>query len=120
MTNYEFKAEYDKLLEVYPEHFKSKHKEQAIAAYVRDLDAKWFKAMVTRMILSSNPRLDIEDAARGERLAKQKLRATQETLAAINSVSRNISTAGLQDALKSLGVKSLIEAIETKKEGTTK
>lgn len=116
MTNYEFKLEYDKLVDIYPDQFKSKFKEQAVANYVKDLDAKWWKSTVTRMILSSNPRLDIEDAARGERLAKQKLRATQETLDAINMVSRNISTAGLQNALKSLGVNSLLEAIEIKKE----
>lgn len=115
MTNYEFKLEYDKLVDIYPDQFKSKFKEQAIANYVKDLDAKWWKAIVTRMILSSNPRLDIDDAARGERLARHKLNSTRELLDAQKELSKNISTAGLQDTLKKLGVKSLLEAIEAKK-----
>lgn len=114
MMNYEFKVEYDKLVEVYPEQFKSPHKEKIIANYVKDLDAKWWRALVNRMILSSNPRLDIDEAARGERLAKEKLRATRELLSAQDRLSENISASGLSDTLKSLGVKSLLEAIEKK------
>jgi hypothetical protein len=117
MTNYEFKAEYDKLVDVYPEHFKSKHKEQAIANYVKDLDAKWWRAFVNQMILSSNPRLNIDEAARGERLARQKYRSTMELIQAQDAMSEKISESGLQDILKSIGAKSLLEAIEIKKEG---
>jgi len=114
MTIQEFKVYYDKLGEVYPNIFANQHKEKAVWAYIKDLDFKWWKNLAERMIVSSNPRFDIEDAARGERLARQKYLATKELMQAQERLSENISASGLSDTLKSLGVKSLLEAIEKK------
>lgn len=116
MTIQEFKVHYDKLSEVYPNVFGNVHKEKAVWSYIKDLEIKWWRQLVERMLLSKP--VDIEEAARGERLAKNKLRATQETLDALKTISSNSSPTGLQDALKSLGAKSLLEAIEIKKQGT--
>lgn len=115
MTIQEFKVYYDKLSEVYPNIFGNQHKEKAVWAYIKDLDFKWWKNLAERMIVSSNPRFDIEDAARGERLAKEKLRATRELIDAQERLSENISASGLDNVLKSMGAKSLLEAIENKK-----
>ncbi len=117
MTNYEFKAEYDKLVDVYPSNFGNEHKEKAIYNYIKDLDQKWWKALVNRIILSSKPGIDIEDAARGERLARKKIEDTKLLLKASTSFSEQMSECGLEDVLKSMGVKSLVEAITRKPEG---
>lgn len=111
MTNYEFKLEYDKLVEVYPQNFSSKFKEQAIANYIKDLDSAWWKALVNRIILSSNPRLDIEDAARGERLARKRYQETKGLLATYDALEDKITENGLKNVLEKMGVNSLEDAI---------
>lgn len=111
MTTYEFKLEYDKLIEIYPQNFSSKFKEQAIFNYIKDLDVKWWKALVNRMILSSNPRLDIDDAARGERNARRRAQDTNAMLRLNDELSDKISATGLEDALKQVGANSLLDAI---------
>jgi len=117
MTNYEFKLEYDKLVECYPMVFGNQHKEKAIFEYIKDLDAKWWKALSRRILLSSNPRIDIEDAARGERIARKRIEETR-ILLDVTEKFKDITENGLDDALKKIGANSLLEAIEkTKKPG---
>ena len=118
MTIQDFKLWYDKLSDVYPHIFKNEHKEKAVWTYIKDLEGKWWKNIAERMMVSSNPRFDIEDAARGERLARAKHLSTKEIIQAQDAFYRNISTAGLDNALKALGVNSLLEAIEKNKKGT--
>lgn len=117
MTNYEFKAEYDKLVEVYPQNFNSDHKQLAIWSYVKDLEIRWWKALVNRMILSSNPRIDIEDAGRGERIAKQRERDTKAMFQLQDQLQDKISENGLEEVLEKLGKKSLVDAIFDKDVG---
>lgn len=114
MTNYEFKLEYDKLVEVYPQNFSSKYKEQAIANYIKDMEASWWKALVNRIILSSNPRIDIEDAARGERNAKRRHQETKGLLATFGELEDRISENGLKNVLEKMGASSLEDAVLNK------
>ncbi|MEK6772358.1 MAG: hypothetical protein AABY64_00335 [Bdellovibrionota bacterium] len=111
MTELEFKREYKKLEDVFPQNFNSKFKEEAIANYIKDMDVRWWKALVNRMILSSNPRLDIDDAARGERIAKKRAEDTRAMLQLNDQLNEKISEDGLNNVLKNLGAKSLEEAV---------
>lgn len=97
---------------MYPDVFGNQYKEAEIAKHVSDLSGKWWHALVSRIILSSNPRLDIEAASRGERLAKQNHELTLETLKASENIK--MSDDGLDVVLKKLGAKSLLDAIEKK------
>lgn len=110
MTEQEFQTEYDKLKSVYAD-FRNTFKEMAVAKAVKDMDAKWWRALVNRIILSSNPRLDIDDAARGERLAKKRAEDTKILLEASSVASEN----GLSDVLNRMGAGSLMEAVQKSK-----
>lgn len=112
MTEQEFQSEYDKLKSVYAD-FRNTFKEIAVAKAVKDMDPKWWRALVNRIILSSNPRLDIDDAARGERLAKKRAEDTKVLLEASVVASEN----GLSDVLKRMGAGSLLDAVRKSKEG---
>ena len=117
MTPAEFKKEYDKLVQVYPRDFESTFIEIAIGKYIMDLEPRWWATLVNRIILSRNPRLDIEDVARGERLARQKVRDTNALIAMSEKMHKGISEAGLDNALKSFGANSLLDAIKKIKLG---
>lgn len=107
----EFQDEYQKLVSIYPNHFKNPIKEEMIAKFVMDLDAKWWAAVVKRIVLSSNPNLNIEDVARGERLAKQSQRLTADMIKASEVLGPDITDAGYQSALKQFNANSLLDAV---------
>ena len=120
MTKMEFLDHYKKLLSEYPQQFESKYRMELIEKTVIGLPVRWWESLVERIIITNNPRLDIHEAAAGERRALNSVRRTQETLAAYDVVMANISDSGLGDALRSHGAKCLWEAIVNTKPETTK
>ena len=111
MTTQEFENQYEKLVKVYPQVFGNDVKRTAVASYIKDLDARWWCALVNRMILSSNPRLDIEDAARGERLARKRVSDTEAMFKLSDKLQEKITDQGLDKALNVIGAQSLLDAI---------
>lgn len=117
MTVAEFDREYAKIAEIYPTHFDNPIKKRTIYSYIVDLDAKWWFALVNRIILSSNPRVDIQDAAGGERRARKALELTNDMFAAQDNLSKEITDRGLKDALAKFGANSLLDAIFKQSKG---
>lgn len=117
MTTEEFKTLYDKLVKVYPFEFGNEIKEKAIFSYIKDLDKRWWSALVYRIILSSNPKIDISDAARGERNARKQAELTQNIISAQEMLSGNISNEGLEKALAEVGARSLTDILRFKPTG---
>ena len=117
MTNYEFENEYQKLAEAYPEIYGKKFRKELIAKSVYDLDKGWFASLVKRLILNPYLKIDFDEAARNERLNKNKVRRTQDIFKAQEVIKNNSSDEGLKNFLKNMRVNSLEEAIKkTKKE----
>lgn len=114
MTLDQFKLEYDKLAKVYPYDFGNEFKERAVFNYIKDLEKKWWAALVNRIILSSNPKLNIEEAAQGERRARKSLELTSGVLAMQDKLAEQISENGLSEALKAFGANSLLDVLRQK------
>lgn len=111
MTIIEFDSEYEKLADIYPLYFDNIIKKRVVYSYIVDLDKRWWAALVNRIILSSNPRLDIQDAAGGERRARKSVELTYDLLAAQDKLSDQISDRGLERALAQFGANSLLDAV---------
>ena len=111
MTNDEFQFGYKRLASVYPHIFGNPFKEQAVAGCVKDMEFHWWNSIVMRIILSSNPKIDIADLARAERLSKDKIKHTMDLIQASENIKTQISQNGLENALKDLNAKNLSEAV---------
>lgn len=107
MTQAEFKLEYDKLVKVYPSQFGNEIKEAAVYTFIKDLDRRFWVSLANRIILSSNPFLDIQEAAAGERRARKSAELTSDILKAQDVMAEKITESGLSDALKQIGLTSL-------------
>lgn len=112
MTKYEFELEYDKLKQAFKPQFDAPARVEAIAKTVMDLDHKWWKALVQRMIVAYEPRLNIQDAASGERRAKKQIELTENLSRTTEALTAQIHTETLGQNLEKIGAGSLWEAIE--------
>ena len=119
ISQQDFDKEYANLKQEFPREFGSIFKELEIYKLVKDLDLPFFKALVRRIVLSSNPKIDIDAAVRGERLARNQSKRTQELLEASDNFDRQASERGYSETLKKLGANNLLEAI-AKNSKTTK
>lgn len=108
MTKKEFTEQYDKLADAFPYEFKNGFREKAISGYVQDLTASWWSSLVTRILVSGNAKLNIEDAALGERRRLSEGLKTQEQISAMNLLQSND---GLNELLKKHGAKSAVDLI---------
>ena len=111
MTLQEFNREYQKLSDTYPQHFESEFRKKAIADFVVDLDYRFWASLVNRILVSGDPRLDIMEAAHGERNAKRRARDTLAYLDLQKSLGRYCTDNGLENVVESLGIKSLSDVI---------
>lgn len=111
MNRSDFLKYYNLLIEIFPNEYSSKHKAQLIFEHVKELDLNWFIRKVDSIIMGSNRFFDWEEAARGERLALQRLKQTKEVLDAHEAMIKNSSESGLTNVLRKLGKKSLLDAI---------
>lgn len=112
MTNYEFEAEYDKLSESNPLIYKNKTRKELIANCVKDLDVNWFKALVNRIVLNPMVRVDIDEAARGERIARAAIKRSQDESKAFENMTEKMSENGLQETLEKFNAKTVFEAVK--------
>lgn len=112
MTNYEFEAEYSKLEQAYPEIYAKKFRKEIIAKCVVDLDKKWFSGLVKRIVLNPYIRLDIDEAARAERLARAQVQKTRENNQAQDVLSSGMTEGGLENIKKLFGSNDLMEAVK--------
>lgn len=115
MIQYEFEAEYAKLEAAYPQVYGNKYRKELVAQVVKDLDYPWFKSLVRRIILNPFEKISIDDAARGERNARNAVRRAKESIGAIETLSSEISERGFDSVLKMFNANSLLEAIENSK-----
>ncbi len=114
MTWAEFTEETAKLAETFPNLF-PKPRIELIWKNVKDLDRKWYAALVGKMILSFNSKFDIAEAARTERNRLAGLRLSDDTTKAAETLNRESSDKGFQKALERFGANNLMEAIEKSK-----
>lgn len=112
MTNYEFEAQYQKLAEAYPEIYGKKFRKEIIAQCVRDLDLRWFSNLVNRLLLNPYLKFDFDEAARNERIAKSRIKATQDETQAIEALKSKMTASGYEELLKKYNAKSLTEALD--------
>ena len=115
MTKYEFDLEYEKLEKAYPQIYGVSYRKELVAQVVKDLDYAWFKSIVRRIILNPFEKISIDDAARGERNARNAVRRAKESIGAIETLSSEISERGFESVLKMFNANSLLEAIENSK-----
>jgi hypothetical protein len=112
MTKNEFELEYKKLEELYPAVYQNKIRKEMIANTVKDLSHPWFKSLVKRIILNPQMRLDIDEAARSERLTFIQREKTKETINSLDKLKEQISNKGYEESLKLFGANSLSEAVK--------
>lgn len=115
MTKVEFEKEYQKLEQQYPYEFGNQFKMPIVWNAVKDLKIEWWRALVYRIILSANPKFNIDEAARGERLAVQKIQHTEDMLALEQKAHSKIGDA-LTPLLKENKSSSLWELVKKQKE----
>lgn len=115
MTKQEFTQEWERLQKEFPAQFQSVTRKDLIAKHVISLEVGFWRALVDRMILSNNPRLDIEEAARSERLSRFNQRLAKDAIGAYEVVSQKMTEDGFRDALNKFGATSVWEAIERNK-----
>lgn len=117
MTVEQFKQEYEKLAKTYIE-YKNPFKEDAIASVVIDLDFNWWKSMVTQLLISkyrNGKEINIDEAARGERMAKKNIELTENMLKLDSIIKqKEMTPKGLENALKKMGAGSLLETLYKK------
>lgn len=116
MTDQEFENEYGRLVKEYPNIYGSQSRTILIAQIVKDLDAKWFHALVNRIILNPHERINIEEAARGERNARLANLRAKDAIGAIESLENKMSDEGYEKVLKMFKANSLAEAVKNAKE----
>jgi hypothetical protein len=119
MTKYEFELEYDKLKQAFKPQFDATARMEAIAKTVMDLDHRWWKLLVQRMIVAYEPRLNIADAASGERRARRAIELSENLSRASEALTERIHTETLGQNLDKLGAGSLWEAIELVRKNKT-
>jgi hypothetical protein len=112
MTKNEFESEYKKLEELYPTLYQNKIRKELIANTVKDLSHSWFRSLVKRIILNPQMRLDIDEAARSERITFIQREKTKETINSLDKLKEQISNKGYEESLKLFGAKSLSEAVK--------
>ena len=115
MTNYEFEAEYGKLISCNEQYYSKKIIKTLIAECVAELDKAWFNRLITRIILNPTQRIDIADAARTERLARKNSTDTRALIHAFEEIKHRSTDEGLKKVLANYGANSLIEAIKNYK-----
>lgn len=116
MTQAEFAQEYSKLESTYPNTYGSSIRKELIAKLVRDMPLKWFSAVVTRIILNPQARIDIEELVRSEKNAASANLRAKEAIGAIESLENKMSDEGFEKVLKMFKANSLAEAVKNAKE----
>jgi len=116
MTFEEFENEYKRLAQEFPKEFGSSQRKALIAERVLMLPRHWFKKFIDRMIITANPRLDIEEAARGERLSRAEHELKSQTDTALKVVKEKMSDEALKGILKNTNASNLWEAVKKAKE----
>jgi hypothetical protein len=112
MTIYEFDYEYEKLEKAYPDIYAKKFRKEIIAGIVKDLDKSWFSALVKRIILNPYTRIDIDEAARSERLAKLQIQKSRDNSQALDFVRTMETNEGYKKAIAEFGATSASEALK--------
>lgn len=115
MTQQEFDFEYGRLVKEYPNIYGSQNRTILIAQIVKDFDAKWFRALVNRIILNPHERISIEEVARSERNARLANLRAKEAIGAIESLENKMSDEGYESVLKMFKANSLAEAVANSK-----
>lgn len=116
MTFEEFSNEYARLENDFKKEFGSDQRKILIAERVLMLKHSWWKRLVDRIIIQNNPRLDIDEAARAERLSQASNDLVNDTNAAIKSFKEKLSDGALDSFLKDFGANSLWDAIQKTKQ----
>lgn len=117
VTDAEFKIQYDRLADVFPDRFKNKIKAEAILATTRDLSIEWFTTLVDRIVCSPRGDFDIKEAAISERRAKSSVRFADDVAKSMDNVRSQMTDEGLSRVLKKYGSSSLVDAIENSRKG---
>ena len=99
MINYEFEAEYQKLIDFNSAYYSKAIIKQLIAECVYELDKAWFRKLITRIILNPTQRIDIADAARSEKMARKSVSETKALLNFSDQIKSYSSENGLQNIL---------------------
>ena len=115
MTKEQFLKHYKRLLSVYSDQFSSDVRRDLIWKYISDLSEKWWSETVDVMIITNNPRLNVQEAAKVERSWSKAYDRTNETIEAYKALMEQATEKGYQDALKSFGAKSLWDAVKNVK-----
>lgn len=109
MLKTEFYSEYKRLHQVFPHKFMidDVNKLKSTFEVIESLPITWLTSLINRMVRMNNPDLDIVKAAEGEIKA---MRSAERTKEIINNIPE-FGNDGLSNALKDLGVNSLLEAV---------
>jgi hypothetical protein len=111
MTLAEFEFQINRLKATFPNQFPDE-RVVTIFSFVKDLDAKWFQKVCSHMIMVSNPRLDISEAARNERNAKAAQQFTEDVVAAHEKMKARMTDEGYSSALQKFNASNLLEAVQ--------
>lgn len=110
MTPKEFSEQIERLSNCFPSAF-PEERIKVIFRHIHDLDLSWWRQTVDRIIITNNPRLDIEEAVRAYRNARGSMKRANNVVAFHESIREQISDEGLSRALKLFGSNNLLDAI---------
>lgn len=116
MNKQEFETEYAKLEVTYPNTYGNSIRKELTAKLVKDMSAKWFSGVVTRIILNPHERISIDELVRSERNAMSANLRAKEAIGAIESLEDKMSDEGFENVLKMFKANSLAEAVKNAKE----
>lgn len=119
MNDLEFREQYKRLTEVHKHYFDSKEKLNTTWEYVKELDADWFRHLVDRIVMASDPRLhkfDIGEAAIAERRSRKSKQFAEDVCEATKNW-KDITEKGLENVLGKYKAGNLFEAVLKSRKG---
>ena len=111
MKTEEFEKEYKRLKNAFPTQFASEEKQNLVARTVGAMDERWWRALVDRIILAGDPRLDIAEAVRMAKAAEYDYQRAKRHIQEVDEGLTKITQEGFEQAMAMFGAKTPSEAL---------
>lgn len=117
MNDLEFSEQYKRLQVVHPNYFGTQEKMATIWHFVGDMDVRWFKSLVDRIIMANRAdKIDIGEAVANERRNRKSV-AFAEAVSAATKTWANMTEKGLENVLEKYKATNLLEAVRKSQKG---
>jgi hypothetical protein len=112
MKPHEFKEQIARLVSQFGTQTFSADRVKLIWERIESLETYWFKRIVDQMILSNNPKFDLDEAIRNKRHSEASKQLARDTIAAADNLTKQTSDKSFSDFLKNIGANSAWDAVQ--------